>query len=56
MTKKKLYSGSIQVNLTSKDRVLLERVADERSLTASDIIRELIRSLEKTYPVINTTN
>jgi len=51
MVKKKLYNGSIQVNLTEKDRMILERVAEERSLTASDIIRELIRSLDKTYPV-----
>lgn len=51
MPRKKLYNGSIQVHLTERDRMLLERVADERSLTASDIIRELIRSLEKAYPV-----
>jgi len=46
MVKKRLYSSYIQIKMTERDRELLETEAERKSTTASDIIRQFIRTLE----------
>lgn len=50
--RKKLYPAYIQIRMTEKDKELLESEADKRSITAADLVRMLIRSLDKTYPTL----
>ena len=50
--RKKLYPAYIQVKMTEKDKELLESEADRRSITSDDLVRMLIRSLDKSYPTL----
>ena len=47
MGKKAKFTCFLQIKVTPKDKELLERKAEEKSMTISEVIRMLIRTLDE---------
>lgn len=47
MARKSLFPAYLQVKMTIKDKEILEAAALERSTTAAELIRNFIRTLDK---------
>jgi len=47
MPRKSLYTAYLQVKMTERDKEILEASALERSITAAELLRQFIRTLDK---------
>ena len=47
MGKKAKFTTFIQFKVTPKDKELLEKTAEDKSKTVSEVLRELIKTLEE---------